>query len=57
MNSFYDKLPKSDQKVSETRKMKIKRGVENWAKSVMLVDSSVSKQNRKTIDNSFIRVS
>ena len=27
--------------------------MENWAKYVMLVDSSVSKQNRKTIDNSF----
>lgn len=50
---FYDKLPKSDQKVSDEENEKIKRGVENWAKSVMLVDSSVSKQNRKTIDNSF----
>ena len=50
---IYDKLPKSDQKVSEEESEKIKKGVENWAKSVLLVDSSVSKENRKTIDNSF----
>lgn len=49
---FYDKLPKSDQKVSDEENEKIKGGVENWAKSVLMVDSSVSKQNRETIDNS-----
>lgn len=50
---FYDKLPKSDQKVSDEENGKIKSGVENWAKSVLLVDSSVSKQNRKIINDSF----
>lgn len=50
---FYDKLPKSDQKVSEEENKKIKNGIENWAKSVLMVDSSVGKKNRETIEKSF----
>ena len=53
MNSFMTNFQNQIKKC-QTRKMKKSREEwKNWAKSVMLVDSSVSKQNRKTIDNSF----
>lgn len=50
---FYDKLPKSDQKVSEEENEKIKIGIENWAKSVLMVDSSIGKKNREIIEKNF----
>lgn len=52
---FYDKLPKTDQKVSKEENEKIKNGIENWAKSVLMVDSSVGKKNREMIEKSFYR--
>lgn len=50
---FYDKLPKTNQKVSKEENEKIKKGIENWAKSVLLVDSSIGKKNREIIEKSF----
>ncbi|WP_242990135.1 hypothetical protein [Faecalimonas umbilicata] len=50
---FYSKLPKTNQKVSEEEEKKIQKGIENWAKTVLLADSSVGKQNQKLIEKSF----
>ena len=50
---FYSKLPKTNQKVSEEEEKKIQKGIENWAKTVLLADSSVGKQNQKLIEKSY----